>query len=78
MSEPTDDFPCKLDETPKMERSCKNHTTSRKVIDRTELFDKGESGFSFQSGLLDTDDDDEVTESKIRAFLDEKVLFFLI
>ncbi|KAA8527568.1 hypothetical protein F0562_034717 [Nyssa sinensis] len=42
MSEPNDDWPCKFDDSPELERT--------------------------------GDDDDEVTETKIRAFLDEKAL----
>ncbi|KAJ4838849.1 hypothetical protein Tsubulata_010879 [Turnera subulata] len=38
--------------------------------------DWGEDDFSFPSGPLEAEDDDEVTESKIRAFLDEKALDF--
>ena len=38
---------------------------------------KVESDFSFQGGPSLSEDDDEVTESKIRAFLDDKVLIFI-
>ena len=40
---------------------------------------KNEKDFSFQCGRPLYDDDEEVTESKIRAFLDEKacLLIFL-
>jgi hypothetical protein len=37
----------------------------------SELGMNKDSGFSFHCGLAD--DDDEVTESKIKAFLDDKV-----
>lgn len=36
---------------------------------------KAENEFSFSTEPLGVEDDDEVTESKIRAFLDDKVLF---
>ncbi|KAJ4833779.1 hypothetical protein Tsubulata_012655 [Turnera subulata] len=39
-----------------------------------EASGRGEDDFSFPSGPLEAEDDDEVTESKIRAFLDEKAL----
>ncbi|KAM3707384.1 hypothetical protein ACB098_02G022900 [Castanea mollissima] len=35
---------------------------------------KGENDFTFPCGPIGAEDDDEVTESKIRAFLDEKAL----
>lgn len=41
-----------------------------------ELAGKEDGGFTFPVGELEGDDEDEVTESKIRAFLDEKVLIF--
>ncbi|GMJ08319.1 NPK1-related protein kinase 3 [Hibiscus trionum] len=58
MSEPTEDFP--LDET----------------IEATGTLGMSakENGFTFLRGLPAADDDDEVTEIKIRAFLDEKAL----
>lgn len=37
---------------------------------------EGGSDFSYTGGPLFSEDDDELTESKIRAFLDEKVLFY--
>lgn len=36
----------------------------------------GGNDFSFPCGTSVSEDDDEATESKIREFLDEKVLFF--
>lgn len=62
-----------------MERNTMDLSTSDKVIvDGPELFDKGENGFSFQSGRSAKEDDEVVTESKIRAFLDEKVILLLM
>lgn len=37
-----------------------------------------DSNLSFPSGASLSEDDDELTESKITAFLDEKVLLFLL
>ncbi|XP_031378437.1 mitogen-activated protein kinase kinase kinase NPK1 isoform X2 [Punica granatum] len=76
MSEPTDGWQCKFEESSEMERNTMKITTADKVIvdDGPDLLDKGESGFSFQCARSTTEDDEEVTESKIRAFLDEKAL----
>lgn len=75
MCEPNDDWPCKFDDSPEVGRS------------NTDLFPKedcgtaepscnGETEFTFPSEAPNealADDDEEVTESKIQAFLDEKV-----
>ncbi|XP_057249673.1 mitogen-activated protein kinase kinase kinase NPK1 isoform X1 [Beta vulgaris subsp. vulgaris] len=74
MCEPNDDWPCKFDDSPEVGRS------------NTDLFPKedcgtaepscnGETEFTFPSEAPNealADDDEEVTESKIQAFLDEK------
>ena len=39
---------------------------------------EGGSDFSFTCGPSLSEEDDELTESKIRAFLDEKVLFLAL
>lgn len=79
MSEPMDGWQCKFDESLEVERNTVDLTSSDKVItDGPELFDKGENGFSFKCGHSTAEDDEEVTEAKIRAFLDEKVLLILM
>ncbi|KAK4799363.1 hypothetical protein SAY86_024728 [Trapa natans] len=58
-----------------MERNKRDLTTSDKIIaDGHELFDKGENDFSFHCERTTREEDEEVIESKIRAFLDEKAL----
>ncbi|CAA7397833.1 unnamed protein product [Spirodela intermedia] len=59
MCEPFDDeWPCKFDKTPEERRGGESD---------------GGGGFTFPCGAA-CEDDDEVTETKIRAFLDEKAL----
>lgn len=76
MSEPSVNWRCKLDETlfPQQvgtEESSGPGPTGDLSQERNES--------SFPSGNSLPEDDDELTESKIRNFLDEKVLFsFLI
>lgn len=76
MSEPADDWPCKFDESPqqggiKLEDSCELVNGADSSFGASMKVD---SDFTFPSGPSVCDDDDEVTESKIRAFLDEKAL----
>lgn len=78
MCEPTDDWPCKFDESLNMDRSGMNSSPGRTihvVAGSPGLSPKEETDFEFARGPLAAEDDDEVTESKIRAFLDEKVMF---
>lgn len=70
MCEP-DDWPCKFDDAPEVGSS--NVLFSTDDQGTPEASCKAETEFSFPSEQL-ADDDDEVTESKIRAFLDEKAL----
>ncbi|XP_057538830.1 mitogen-activated protein kinase kinase kinase NPK1-like [Amaranthus tricolor] len=70
MCEPNEDWPCKLDDSPEVGKSNldlftreDNETIGASCHEETE--------FAFPSEGLG-DDDEEVTESKIRAFLDEK------
>ncbi|XP_015888023.1 mitogen-activated protein kinase kinase kinase NPK1 isoform X2 [Ziziphus jujuba] len=77
MSEPTDDWPCKFDESLELARSGTDLSpghTIQKAAGSPGASDKEETGFEFAHGPLAAEDDDEVTESKIRAFLDEKAL----
>lgn len=78
MCEPTDDWPCKFGESLNVDRSGMNLSpgqTIHKVAGSPGVSQKEESHFEFACGPLASEDDDEVTESKIRAFLDEKVKF---
>lgn len=78
MSEPTDDWPCKFNESLELTRSRTDLSpgeTIHKATGSPEEFEK-ETDFEFARGPLAAEDDDEVTDSKIRAFLDEKVLIF--
>ncbi|NP_001268205.1 mitogen-activated protein kinase kinase kinase [Vitis vinifera] len=77
MCEPTDDWPCKFDESPELTKSGANlssHQTISKPAGSPRASNERENDFTFPCGPLVGDDDDEVTESKIRAFLDEKAL----
>jgi mitogen-activated protein kinase kinase kinase len=74
-----EDWPCKFDEDPLFKRSGYNLSCSQsnhEAIDIHEASGKGQNDFTFPCGPVVPEDDDEVTESKIRAFLDEKVHFF--
>lgn len=85
MCEPMDDWPCKFDESPEVKSNGLN-LSSQSLQSNAEspgVTCKEESDFTFPSGVSAAEDDDEVTESKIRAFLDEKVrclsnIYFLI
>ncbi|GAB4843436.1 Mitogen-activated protein kinase kinase kinase npk1 [Ancistrocladus abbreviatus] len=72
MCEPNDDWPCKFDESLEMERS-EPDLLSRGASGTIQASCNGDTEFTFPSEPLG-DDDEEVTESKIRAFLDEKAL----
>lgn len=76
VTEPLVDWRCKFHETPELEQK---GTVSD--VDQTALSSAVHSGalteekndFSFSCGPSLSEEDDELTESKIRAFLDEKV-----
>ncbi|EEF45362.1 mitogen activated protein kinase kinase kinase 3, mapkkk3, mekk3, putative [Ricinus communis] len=75
MCEPIDEWTCKFDESPK--RGGINLSSSQSLHDIADIpaeSGKEENDFTFPCGPVATEDDDEVTESKIRAFLDEKAL----
>ncbi|KAL5541626.1 hypothetical protein UlMin_009336 [Ulmus minor] len=74
MCEPSDDWPCTFDKSLELERRGKNLVPSHTVQSTDGSPDGKEAEFKFSSGQLAVEDDDEVTESKIRAFLDEKAL----
>lgn len=75
MCEPGDDWPCKFDESP-LEISRTNMQSSQsinKAAGCSAASDKVGNDFTFPCRPSVGEDDDEVTETKIRAFLDEKV-----
>ncbi|KAJ0093874.1 hypothetical protein Patl1_25423 [Pistacia atlantica] len=77
MCEPTDDWPSKFDESPKVDRYGLNLSSGEAIcgaVGTAGVSVKEENDFSFPCGASAPEDDDEVTESKIRAFLDEKAL----
>lgn len=81
MSEPADDWPCKFDASPE-QREIELQDSCELVNGATAscfgASAKVESDFTFPCEPPSaSEDDDEVTESKIRAFLDEKVLIYL-
>ncbi|KAL7177697.1 hypothetical protein ACSBR2_030960 [Camellia fascicularis] len=79
MSEPEDNWPCKFDDTPELESRVNLFfgQTVNQVADIPRASGKGNNDFTFPCRPLVADeeeDDDEVIESKIRAFLDEKLI----
>ena len=77
MSEPNDDWPCKFDGSPELDKSRVNLfpcQTINKAANSPGESGNADNDFTFPGGPLTTEDDDEVTETKIRAFLDEKVI----
>lgn len=75
MCEPADDWQCKFDESSEQGRGM--NVDSSDVVNGfsfgTAAPESGENNFTFPSGPSVSEEDDEVTELKIRAFLDEKV-----
>ena len=80
MCEPTDDWPCKFEKSVELDMSGLDLSSGKTVqmADASPEASGTENEFKFCCGPSTAEDDDEVTESKIRAFLDEKVasLFF--
>ncbi|CAN6677087.1 unnamed protein product [Malus baccata var. baccata] len=77
MCEPNDDWPCKFDESLETERSGINFSPCQTIHEASRSIgasQRVETEFMFPSGPSAAEDDEEVTESKIRAFLDEKAL----
>lgn len=80
MCEPTDDWQCKYDGRPEVGKSGMKWLpgqTDHKAYKSPGASDNEESDFKFFCGPSAAEDDDEVTDSKIRSFLDEKVPFFI-
>ncbi|KDP40137.1 hypothetical protein JCGZ_02135 [Jatropha curcas] len=77
MCEPMDDWPCKFDESPASRRGGINFSSGQSIKDIAGSLvesDKPKYDFTFPCGPISAEDDEEVTESKIRAFLDEKAI----
>lgn len=73
MCEPTDDdWACKLDGSSELG----GNLMDLSGIQTSQETTCKENDFTFPCGQSAVEDDEEVTESKIRAFLDEKVLLF--
>ncbi|KAK7337787.1 hypothetical protein VNO77_18374 [Canavalia gladiata] len=75
MSDPSDDWGCKFDASPELENRGVNFGTDESYMpsDQSEA-DKRQQNFSFPGVPSLSEEDDELTESKIKAFLDEKAL----
>lgn len=81
MCEPCDDWGHKLDESPAPEQRGISLDTSEQISEpaaHSGAFGAGEKDFSFPFRPSLSEDDDELTESKITAFLDEKVQFSVL
>lgn len=79
MSEP-DDWPCQFNESP-VQREIKLDDSCDLVNGAASSFEASlrmENDFTFPCETPACEDEDEVTETKIRAFLDEKVLILLL
>ncbi|KAK7397208.1 hypothetical protein VNO78_18375 [Psophocarpus tetragonolobus] len=75
MSDPSDDWGCKFDASPELENSGVNFGTDETYMPPDQLGpDKAQNDFSFPGVPSLSEEDDELTESKIKAFLDEKAL----
>ncbi|KAG2694841.1 hypothetical protein I3843_08G159800 [Carya illinoinensis] len=77
ISEPSNDWGSKLDGRPELEQRGTNLDTDEQISEPagcSGVSGKGDKDFSFPCGQSLSVDDDELTESKIRAFLDEKAL----
>ncbi|XP_022861803.1 mitogen-activated protein kinase kinase kinase NPK1-like isoform X1 [Olea europaea var. sylvestris] len=75
MCEPSNDLPCKFDESPELKRSGNDLLSSQNMEheNRSHVSGDMECGFTFPRGPA-SEDEDEATESRIREFLDKKAL----
>ncbi|XP_035549297.1 mitogen-activated protein kinase kinase kinase NPK1-like isoform X1 [Juglans regia] len=77
ISEPSNDWGSKMDGRPELEQRGTNLDTDEQISEPAScsgVSGEGDKDFSFSHGQLLSVDDDELTESKIQAFLDEKAL----
>lgn len=82
ISEPSDDWECKFDGNSEREHKGINLETDQQMHLPpccSEALSDADKKFSFPCGPSSlSEEDDELTESKITAFLDEKVLFVVV
>ncbi|XP_038877020.1 mitogen-activated protein kinase kinase kinase NPK1-like isoform X2 [Benincasa hispida] len=71
--EPSDDEDCKFDRSPVLDQGSNLHEETLAPGSCSGVLDEDQN-FSFPSGRSFSEDEDELTESKIKAFLDEKAL----
>ncbi|XP_071728778.1 mitogen-activated protein kinase kinase kinase NPK1-like [Rutidosis leptorrhynchoides] len=79
MMEPDDDWTCQFDASPEVVKSETNlflDQVSEMASECAGAFGNADNGFTFPNGVSRVEEDEELTEIKIRAFLDEKVQFF--
>ncbi|KAJ9682018.1 hypothetical protein PVL29_018082 [Vitis rotundifolia] len=77
ISEPSHDWSCEIDGNLQPEQSGMDMDTNRSLdmpAGSSGISNKGGNDFSFPCGPSVSEDDDEVTESKIRDFLDVKAI----
>nr|XP_043625031.1 mitogen-activated protein kinase kinase kinase NPK1-like [Erigeron canadensis] len=77
MMEPDDDWPCQFDGSPELVNSAANLFPDQgSEMNAESLGARGNEsyGFTFPNGTPGVEEEEELTEIKIRAFLDEKAL----
>ncbi|XP_061348476.1 mitogen-activated protein kinase kinase kinase NPK1 [Gastrolobium bilobum] len=75
MSDPSDDWGCKFDASPELENRGVSFDTDETYMPPGQSgANKRQREFSFPCAPSLSEEDDELTESKIKAFLDEKAL----
>ncbi|XP_071716409.1 mitogen-activated protein kinase kinase kinase NPK1 [Rutidosis leptorrhynchoides] len=77
MMEPDDDWTCQFDASPevvKSETKLFPDQVSEMASECAGAFGNADNGFTFPNGVSGVEEDEELTEIKIRAFLDEKAL----
>jgi len=77
MSDPSDDWGCKFDASSELETREVNFVTDESYMPPDQSGDGKQPDFSFPGVPSLSEEDDELTESKIKAFLDEKVLLYV-
>ncbi|KAK9061986.1 hypothetical protein SSX86_019170 [Deinandra increscens subsp. villosa] len=80
MMEPDDDWPCQFDGSPEVGPNAAANLFPDQGSEITveipgEVGNGDDNGFTFPNGASVMEEEDELTEIKIRAFLDEKVKF---
>lgn len=80
VSEPSDDWECKFDGSSDRDKGINLETDQQLHLSASccEALSDADKDFSFPCGPSLSEEDDELTESKIAAFLDEKVPFVVV